>query len=305
MISSLSSSTLKQYNTAYKQWVKFCNNNKLDYLDTPVPLVLKFLTRHFDQGASYGTLNTYRSALSLILGERLRNNVHVSRFFKGIFRIRPVLPKYNSSWDPNLVLTYLGGLYPNESLSLYTLTRKLVTLLALSTGQRVQTLSLIDVRNITFNETGASITIDSIIKTTAPNRKNPKLVIPYFTTKQSICPAKTLHTYINMMNAFRSLPNTEKLILTSKKPNHNASAQSISRWIKGVLSDSGVDVTVYSAHSTRHAATSAARRAGVSLDLIKRTAGWSGGSICFAKFYNLPLADSEQDRAFAEAIFNS
>ncbi|KAI8419976.1 hypothetical protein MSG28_008581 [Choristoneura fumiferana] len=200
---------------------------------------------------------------------------------------------------------YKHGLYPNESLSILALTKKLVTLLALSTGHRVQTLSVIKANNITINDMGAIIIVDGIIKTSGPNRNNPKLVLPHFVEKNTICPVKTLSSYITRMEQFRAFPNTEKLILTTTQPHHNASAQSISRWIKIVLRDSGVDVSVFTAHSTRHAATSAAYRAGVSIDLIKRTAGWTNSSKCFAKFYNLPLNNDKNDRAFAEAVFKS
>ncbi|KYN15933.1 hypothetical protein ALC57_11826, partial [Trachymyrmex cornetzi] len=42
----------------------------------------------------------------------------------------------------------------------------------------------------------------------------------------------------------------------------------------------------FSAHSTRHASTSLAAHKGVSVNLIKRAAGWSGESRVFADFYN-------------------
>ncbi|KAI8431183.1 hypothetical protein MSG28_001221 [Choristoneura fumiferana] len=299
MIKSLSNSTLQQYNTAYKQWVQFCNTNKIDWSETTTPVLLGFLTQLFEKGASYGTLNSTRSALSLIFGKQLCNNDYITRFFKGIFKIKPNLPKYQFTWDPSKVLSFLSGLYPNESLSILALTKKLVTLLALSTGHRVQTLSVIKANNITINDMGAIIIVDGIIKTSGPNRNNPKLVLPHFVEKNTICPVKTLSSYITRMEQFRAFPNTEKLILTTTQPHHNASAQSISRWIKIVLRDSGVDVSVFTAHSTRHAATSAAYRAGVSIDLIKRTAGWTNSSKCFAKFYNLPLNNDKNDRAFA------
>lgn len=55
---------------------------------------------------------------------------------------------------------------------------KLAALRALSTEQRVQTLTLIKLCNISFNDTGVKIVIDELIKTSAPNRENPKLMIP-------------------------------------------------------------------------------------------------------------------------------
>nr|CAI5862479.1 unnamed protein product [Callosobruchus analis] len=44
---------------------------------------------------------------------------------------------------------------------------------------------------------------------------------------------------------------------------------------------------------------SAASRAGVSVEEICRTAGWSQGTSTFAKFYNRPLQDPQK---FAHAV---
>lgn len=135
-----------------------------------------------------------------------------------------------------------------------------------------------------------------------PSKCNPKLVIPFFREKETICPARALCTYVDRTVTYRNLPNTSKLLLTTKKPIHAATSQSISRWIKQTLSNSGVDVGVFSAHSTRHASTSAANRSGVSIDIIKKTAGWTGASVCFAKFYNQPLSTEVDSNSFAQAI---
>lgn len=69
MLQSLSKNTIQQYNTAYKAWYSFCNENNLNSFDVTVKDLLQFLTIHFKNGAKYGTLNSYRSALSLILGK--------------------------------------------------------------------------------------------------------------------------------------------------------------------------------------------------------------------------------------------
>lgn len=304
MIKSLSNNTINQYNVALKRWYSFCIGNNVDYLNSSVTMILKFLTDEFHKGASFGTLNSFRSALNLIISKDQTENDYVSRFFKGVFKIKPNFPKYHTTWNPNLVLDHLSKLYPNEELPLKDISKKLVTLLALSTGQRMQTLSLIKVKDIKVTDTCIMIAINEIIKTSAPNRQNPRLIIPFFIDKQSICPATTLISYMEKTKPFRTTEN-DNLIQTYKKPIHNCTAQSISRWIKETLSDSGVDVKMFSAYSTRHASTSAANRAGVSIEIIKKTAGWTGNSICFAKFYNQPLVTSVEETRFAEAVFNS
>lgn len=59
----------------------------------------------------------------------------------------------------------------------------------------------------------------------------------------------------------------------------------------------------FSAYSTRHAATSAAYRAGVSIELIRKAAGWTQKSSVLNHFYNRPVGlDST---VFAKAVLSS
>lgn len=81
----------------------------------------------------------------------------VKRCLKGVFRSKPPVPKYKTSWDPQLVLSYLEGLGKNSSLSLLLLTQNLAMLLALAPGQRIQTLSLILTDHLVFTEFGVEI----------------------------------------------------------------------------------------------------------------------------------------------------
>lgn len=123
----------------------------IKYTDTLT--AINFLPRQLETIASYPTLNTFRSGLSLILGKRFSNDKRVSRFLRGIFKIKPCFPKYLTTWDSNLELESLYNLYPNEELFLGTLAKKLVSLLVLSTGQRVQTLSMIRLASTKISNT--------------------------------------------------------------------------------------------------------------------------------------------------------
>ncbi|CAH1382014.1 unnamed protein product [Tenebrio molitor] len=67
---------------------------------------------------------------------------------RGVFKMKPLTTKYRHIWDPKTVLNYIESLGPNSSLSLRQLTMKTVTLLALISGHRLQTLSLIRLENI-------------------------------------------------------------------------------------------------------------------------------------------------------------
>ena len=94
---------------------------------------LEILTYLYRQGLGYSAINTARSALSAVitLGDKTTFGEHplVTRFLKGIFEIKPSLPRYSVVWDVGTVLKYLQTLRPISDLPLKQLTTKLVMLL--------------------------------------------------------------------------------------------------------------------------------------------------------------------------------
>lgn len=116
--------------------------------------VLKFLTELHDLGLGYSVVNTAKSAVSSFLNTadpksaQFGSHVLIKRFMKGIFEIKPSLPCYNCTWSTEKVLKFLKSLSPLTDLSLLQLLRKSVVLLALSMGQRAQTLHMLYIRNI-------------------------------------------------------------------------------------------------------------------------------------------------------------
>lgn len=298
MLGSISKNTMRQYSTTYKLWWQFCLENNINTFEAPLSAVITFLVEIFNKGATYGTINSHRSALSLLLGNNVGADERIKRLLKGIYRQKPSRPRYSTTWDPKIVLDYISEWYPNQNLNLSIITKKLSVLLALCTSHRVQTLSLIKTTNINRSGSGIKIAIPDIIKTSGPNREQPTLFLPYFTDNPSICPAKTLDDYLKQTVQLRP-KGTDNLLITHKRPYRKASSQTISRWIKQTLAESGIDVTIFSAHSTRHASTSAAASAGVCIDTIRKTAGWSNSSMTFARFYHRPVTD---EGCFARSV---
>lgn len=99
-----------------------------------------------------------------------------------------------------------------------------------------------------------------------------------------------LEFYIKTTKSLRR-PNCDQLFISWKKPHNPVGSQSISRWIRTLLEECGV--LNFTGYSTRHASTSAAAQKGLSLDVIKHAAGWSGSSQMFAKFYKRPIVNPE------------
>lgn len=112
-----------------------------------------------DHRLNYSSLNVLSSAISLITINDIANNIGMRRFFKGLSKERPLRPIYHHTWDPKSVLDYFSRALPNENLNFTELSYKLVTLLALVTGQRIHTLSLIKIHNIITSATSEKIFI--------------------------------------------------------------------------------------------------------------------------------------------------
>lgn len=299
LISSLTDSTLKQYNTGLKNWWTYCQSVNRDPLRPDIYLVLKYLTFRFNQQASYGTLNSERSAINLISTIDLGSDPSISRFFKGVFKNRPPKPKYDTTWNTEAVLNWAEALGPLKALDLKSLTFKLVSLLALATAHRVQTLSLIKLSDMIISKTNIIIKVSDQIKTSRVGVAQPSFSLPFFKERKGACVATVLLKYIERTKDLRG--NEDYLFITFKRPYHRATSQSISRWIRCCLVEAGIDPK-YTAHSTRHAATSAAEARGLDVNIIKSTAGWSASSQVFTKFYKRPIEPRRE--SFVEVLFD-
>ena len=263
--------------------------------------MLSFLTLWYEKGLSYSSLNTFRSAVSILSVDKIGEDLMISRFFKGLDKLRPARPKYAFIWDVSIVLSHLRNLHPLEDLSYQDLSEKAIILLALSTGHRAQTLASIKLPNIKCTSNGIEIRIPDRIKTSAHGRFQPLLVLPKYNADVRICTATVVIRYLDVTKAIRN--NADKLFLAIKSPHKPVDSQTVSRWIKSVLCKSGIDTSIFSAHSVRHASTSTAFKKGISIDVIRRTAGWTSGSKTFATFYNRPV--QLNDECFALAVLDS
>ena len=287
MLASLSTATRKQYKSSLNRWALFCSKNNFNFFKPDTYTLMKFLTQGFNEGRAYGSLNTDRSAISLISADKIGENSLIKRLLKGCFRLKPTTSKYCVTWDVNTVLDYLEGLGASDRLSLKELSYKTVMLLALITAQRAQTLANIKISNIKSSLDKIEIIITDIIKTTRPGVANPVLILPKYDERPNLCVYSCLICYLEKSSSLRG--SESYLFITLKKPHVRIGSQTIGRWLKTVLQLSGIDTEIFSSHSTRHAATSNAFASGIDIETIKRAAGWSERSNTFAKYYNKPI----------------
>ena len=108
MLNSRRKGTTANYETTWKKWVLWCNEQSLDPIIAPLSPVADFLALLFDKGYEYRTIGVYRSAISAyhvpINGVPVGQHPEVSRLMSGIANLKPPMPKYSFTWDVEKVL---------------------------------------------------------------------------------------------------------------------------------------------------------------------------------------------------------
>ncbi len=295
------SSTRSQYNCVLKKWTDFCLKNNISVFQPTINEVLEYLLDGFKSGNySYSTINSHRSALSSIIqleGKPAGQHPLVVKFVKACFNKRPQLSKVSVTWDVDLVLRYLKTLSPVNTIPMYLLTHKVVMLLLLLSGQRGQSIHVLDIRNLKLNKSVAQFQIGTLLKQSRPGSGIMELKFKAYAPDRRLCVVTALQAYIDRTTDVRG--DCTQLLLTYRKPIHAASRDSIRRWTRAVLQEAGVDLSVFSPHSTRSASTSKVATK-LPLSTILTTAGWSREST-FTKYYRKNV-DTKCD--FSNAILS-
>ena len=88
---------------SFKIGISFCQDNGINIERASIQHGLEFLTFLYKQGLGYSAINTARSALSAVitLDSQRKFGEHplVTRFLKGVFELKPSLPRYSGVWD--------------------------------------------------------------------------------------------------------------------------------------------------------------------------------------------------------------
>ena len=277
ILESWRSGTRKQYRTYVSAWVKFCSDNSASPMNPTLQQVLEFFSLQ-SKTVGYSAVATARSALSSFLkidGIKVGDHPLVSRFMTGLFNQKPALPRYTETWNPQIVLNHLKTYPTTGTLSLKQLTQKLVMLMALLSAQRTQTLQKLSLEDMSATPGKYTFHMSSLLKQTrAKGGQNRHLLPINFTSYNAdkrLCVVELLSAYIERTAPLRG--NTKQLLVCYAKPHGPASKDTISRWIRQTMKDAGINTSVFKPHSTRGAATSAAKAANVPIHEIMNTAG--------------------------------
>ena len=271
-------------------------------MQTTVVQVLEFLTDLFDK-LGYSAMNTARAALSTIVtlpdGHSLATHPFVTRFFKGVYNLKPPKPRYEAIWDVQIVLNYLRKLSPAHELRLRDLTYKTCMLVALVSAQRQQTLHKLNMSYMTVQEKSITFFVQGLLKQSKPGKTGLTVEFVSYDPDKRLCVYNYLMEYMKRTKTLRGEEKT--LFVSHRKPHGKISKDTIARWIRCVMSAAGIDTNQFKPHSTRAAATSKADTAKLPVTEIMKQAGWSKEAT-FQNYYNKPVATSS---TFGRVVIDS
>ena len=179
------------------------------------------------------------------------------------------------------------------------LTLKTVSLVALTSCDRAQTLHLLSVEHVHISAHGIEFVVPEVLKTSKMGKAARVVTcVSWEDDRLNVC--KYIHNYIDRSFKFRikairrGLDKPTQLFL-SHRTGRPVKRASISRWIREVLGMAGIDMSSFGPGSSRGASSSAAARQGASAQQIMAAGSWSNLGT-FKKFYNKTVEDTPMGR---------
>ena len=269
------------------------------YKPEPSSLVNFLQVLRDEHGFGYSSINTARSALSLLIKfEATPAGQHplVVEYMKGLEHLCPPKPRYPYIWDAGTVLNFLCRWSPCDHLDFKLLSYKLLMLILLATAQRIQSISKLNIDFLQIKGTKAIFSVGSKLKTSKPGEIT-KIEFREYPPNRSLCVLRYLREYLKRSSYIR---NTRFLFISLNKPHDAVTSQTLAKWAKIVLKAAGIE-NRFSAHSTRAASTSSAFYQGVPMQHILKCANWKSAKT-FADWYKKPIIS---ESTFQEKVFDS
>ena len=150
-------------------------------------------------------MNTARSMLSMMLpvcnGTEFGKHSIIAGMLKGIFKNRLVLPRYMVTYDPDLVLNFLKSLPCWNNITFKWLTFKTVTVLALLSGHRCESLNSLTLAHIVV------FYIPKVIKNSTRSFHPQPIELRACNKGESIFSVRTIVEYIKATEKIRKSEN--------------------------------------------------------------------------------------------------
>ena len=247
------------------------------------------------------TINSARSAISFfLLGDSsIAEDASIKRLFRSFYLQRPQRAKYANYWPVSKLLELLKTWHPLKDLDIKRLTLKTISLIALSSSNRSQSLHLARTDKIRVAENCLDFVIDQRIKTTKRLLK-PTYVKCVNTDIEELNVMLCVKEYMERTKVYRIDDSYNQLFLSFKsfKP---VTKQSLARWLKETLKLAGINTELFTAHSYRGAGLSSAFSKGATLQQIVEAGNWASAET-FKRFYNAPIKASDIGNLILEEV---
>ena len=141
---ALRPSTTLKYKTYQTKRNNYCMENNISHMQSKISELLDYFTHLYDSGASCSVLNSSKSILSHIVFlppySSILERPQIIKHFKGVYNLRPPTQKMTFVWNGKFFFDYFNDKGENNQLSYKSLTQKLLILLLLLGGQRMNTI---------------------------------------------------------------------------------------------------------------------------------------------------------------------
>ena len=169
-------------------------------------------------------------------------------------------------------------------------------LICLVIAGRTQSVHLLSIKNIVKGNSAYILQYRDNLKQTRPGKNNSVVDLKAYPADRRLCPVTVLREYLNRTEEIRN--NNTDLFISYIKPHNSVTKNTVSRWLKTVMSKAGIDVKKYCVHSIRSASASKAKSSLVPMDDILNSVGWSNART-FAKYYDKKI---EKSSSFQSAV---
>ena len=196
ILNSWRTKTNKSYDSLFGRWNHRCTEQGSNPFSGPVSEVANFLATLYQEGYQYNSVNAYRSAISSVHekvdGVPVGQHPIITRLVKGVFNVRPPIPRYSSTWDVQKVLKYLDSQGKQTPISLKALTLKTAFLLAITRPSRSADLSQLNITRIRRGTNGISFLPSALAKQSRQGKPIESFYFPAFLANTTLCPVRTL-----------------------------------------------------------------------------------------------------------------
>ena len=155
---------------------------------------------------------------------------------------------------------------------------------AISALVEIHTLHMLSVFHMDQSPDKVIFHIIGLTKCSKPTRPNRPIVYRAYAEDELLCPVKCIYAYLTQRSKIITQNFTE-FFITFGKPHHPASKDTLARWVKEVMGNSGIDTEIFKPHSTRVASNSAAYKLGMPLQEVLKRGQWSNAGTFFTYYF--------------------